>query len=146
MQYIIFGIIAVVGLVFLIVYNLKVESNRKKRESELSSPAQERIPEAPSEPAVRKEVAPPQPVPATPPPVAAVPERAKEVPSAIEPDPPEPPKIRRESSRGDHDYRQALRSFENSEETQEDKEDTSSKTSKDNQFREALRSLNKNDE
>ncbi|WP_028551352.1 hypothetical protein [Paenibacillus sp. UNC451MF] len=146
MQYIIFGIIAVVGLVFLIVYNLKVESNRKKRESEMSSPTQERIPEAPSEPVVSVEAAPPQAVPsATPPAVAAVPEPVKEAPATAEPEPPDP-KIRRESSRGDHDYRQALRSFESSEKTKDDSEEDSSKTTKDNQFRDALRSMNKNDQ
>lgn len=145
MQYIIFGIIAVVGLIFLIVYNLKVEANRKKRESESAALAPQQIQEASAEPPARAEAVPVQPEPSAAPPARAVPERAREDSAAVDPELPEPPRAQRGSSRGDHDYRQALRSFENNEVPSEDKEENGAKSSSDNQFRDALRSLNKSD-
>ncbi|GAA4833840.1 hypothetical protein GCM10023310_09110 [Paenibacillus vulneris] len=131
MQYIIFGIIAVVGLIFLIVYNLKVEANRKKKEAEMETPA-------------RVEVAPPAAVPSAAPPAEPEREPVKEVPAAAESLPSEP-KVQKQSNRGDYDYRQALRNFESGEEQDEDQQHLPPKATGDNQFRDALRSLNKQD-
>ncbi|MCS7459549.1 hypothetical protein N0M98_05295 [Paenibacillus doosanensis] len=155
MLYIIFGAIAVVGLAFLIVYNLRVDAARKKREqaTERSGepPVRAMEQESAARPAQEEPAPPAEPAHAAVPAEAAASRPAAAAPvvreaAAERPKPAQPPAAPAVSAKAhsDSDYRQALRNFGGTGEQERQDESAETPPGKiptDQQFREALRSM-----
>ncbi|ULL13192.1 hypothetical protein DVH26_01080 [Paenibacillus sp. H1-7] len=151
MQYIIFAAIAVVGLAFLIIYNIRVDSSRKKAErAAASQPADnpaalkdkpeaaagpDGMAEAEARPAVEANASES---------LAAAPSKESAAEETVSRTRTTGKEARRHS---DHDYREALRNFGSANPDQEEEklEEPPPSLSKDQQFRDALRSIQNKD-
>lgn len=139
MQYVIFGVISLVGLVFLIVYNVRVDSNRKKEERASSAPSDSLSIEPKGEADVSEAEDP-----TTDPVLSSSPIEEKEERLVDPASRTSGIAAASSTKQSDHHYREALRSF-GSAALEKDKEGVGEAppqaVSKDEQFRDALRSI-----